>query len=41
MLYCVHSSHICDFVGIKAMNFKSLLRNVNEGLDSDGASCQG
>lgn len=41
VLYCVHSSHICDFVGFRAMNFKGLLRNVNEGLDGDGASCQG
>lgn len=41
VLYCVHSSHICDFVGFRTMNFKGLLRNVNEGLDGDGASCQG
>lgn len=41
VLYCLHSSHICDFVGLRAMNFKGLLRNVNEGLDGDGASHQG
>lgn len=41
VLYRFHSSHICDFVGFRAMNFKGLLRNVNEGLDGDGASHQG
>lgn len=41
VLYCVHSSHMCDFVGFRAMIFKGLLRNVNEGPDGEGASRQG